>query len=181
MVGPSRGSEKNYQCPLCGREASEQNRYCSECFLVNPTQPGKPSTISLVMNGANNPGPVFTLQLVAVIAVGLLLVLGGLWAWNKLHPEVPPGGEDIPFNQPAGEMPGGKTPPPVYPGGTTTRFETPAPADPGQTESELEDKETGLPAQNYPGIPGEGASNEPGMTQDEAKMKGKTDRSGATL
>lgn len=87
MVAPFKGKRNEYQCPFCGRYASERNRYCSECFLVNPDQPGKPRSINVLMRPPHGNKPIAMVQLVATIVVGLLLVMGAFVIWDKYQPE----------------------------------------------------------------------------------------------
>lgn len=106
MVGPFKGKKSEYQCPLCGRYASERNRYCSECFLVNPDQSGKPRSINVLMKPPYINKPIPTVQLVAVIAIGFLVVMGAFMIWDKQHRGTTPTIKDAPLQmqQPTGEV-----------------------------------------------------------------------------
>ena len=110
MVAPFKGKRNEYQCPFCGRYASEPNRYCSECFLVNPDQPGKPGSINVLMKPPHSNKPIAMVQLAAAIAVGFLLLTGAFVIWDKYQPgtipftfkkdepaETQPIGEGLPY------------------------------------------------------------------------------------
>lgn len=86
MVAPFKGKRNEYQCPFCGRYASERNRYCSECFLVNPDQPGKPRSINVLMKPPHSNKPIAMVQLIAAVVVGILLGMGAFMIWDKYQP-----------------------------------------------------------------------------------------------
>ena len=139
MVAPFKGKRNEYQCPFCGRYASEPNRYCSECFLVNPDQPGKPGSINVLMKPPHSNKPIAMVQLAAAIVVGFLLLTGAFVIWDKYQPGT------IPFTfkkdepaetQPIGEgLPYQKPPTPPWVSNEKADNSKPAVPNPGQLEA----------------------------------------------
>lgn len=128
MVAPFKGKRNEYQCPFCGRYASEQNRYCSECFLVNPDQPGKPRSINVRMKPLHSNKPIAMVQLVAAIVV-ILVAAGGFMIWDKYQPGIP-SEKNGPIQT---ELPDQK--PPTPPWVSIEKVDNSKPANPGQPEA----------------------------------------------
>lgn len=77
-----------YRCPVCGRSEWEDDRFCSECYMINPKRLGQPMTVTATIQKSSK------IHLPAwgiAVAIAVVVIAVGVYVWGSLFREpIPP-------------------------------------------------------------------------------------------
>lgn len=80
--------QTGYRCPVCGRFEWEDDRFCSECFMLNPKRLGQPMSVTATIQKCSK-APLTVWGIAVAIAVVVIAL--GVYAWGSLFNEpLPP-------------------------------------------------------------------------------------------